>query len=457
MTVTATYVNASAKVTVAITSAPTNAETVLIERSTDGVTWTTVRGASVLTLTSGAVSIDDYEFSDAVANTYRATYTDTTTPSIIAAGTVTTTTSAGSTASVTPPLPTGLATGDIVFALCDCTNIAGTVTTTTTGWTVVSSSTKLVMATATWAAGLAAPVFAGTGLASGNILVARTYAVNRVSPTLATSVGQSNAASTSIAYPAVAAAGSGFGLTAAFMRGTNTATTPAAAFNSTAASWSLLVFPLSVSVAAGVVTVTGGSSATSEALGVFFAAQAFVSQETGNVTPAMTTAWIKNPVRPYLNRAVMPIDVGSMMRPARSATFDVIARELPVGVTDVFGGRKSTLTLRTADVQTMTDLENCVLTGETQFVQAPKGARTPTGYFVLGDLGRSYPASTSPVRYLGFALTEVAAPSPILAAALSSYQTVLSTYATYQALATAKATYADVLLLVGSPSDIITG
>jgi hypothetical protein len=150
------------------------------------------------------------------------------------------------------------------------------------------------------------------------------------------------------------------------------------------------------------------------------------------------------------------IGIDTITNPSRTATFAVINRKLVEAVTDVFGGRQTSLTFRTVDETTLSDLRNCLMTGQIQFVHAPKGARTPTGYFVLGDLAESFVASTSTARYLVFGIIEVATPSPTLAAVLSTYQTVLSTYATYQALATAKASYAAVLQLVGSPTDVIT-
>lgn len=457
MSVTATYTDASAKITVAIASAPANAETALIERSADQITWTSVRGAQSLTLTGSAISIDDYEFSDGVANYYRATYFDNSVPGVIATGAVTTTTSAGATASVTPPLPSGLSVGDVVVALADCTNIAGTLTTATTGWTVVAATTKLVMAIATWTGTLAAPVFTGTGLASGNVLVARTYGVNNITAALTTNVSQSNAANVNIAYPTIAQSGSGFGFLAAFSRSTNTSVSPVATFDSTATGWSLLVYGLSTTPASGTLVVTGGSSATSEVVGAYFGAQAFVSQETGSTTPNLSTVWIKNPLRPYLNRAANVIDVQDTVRNARTGTFDVIARTLPVAVTDLVSGRNTQLTARYATRALMDDAESCVLTGETQFVHAPKGAVTPTLYCIFTTVTRQRPASTGTARYLVLPLVEVAMPDPSLAATLSSWQTVVSTYSTWQAVVNAQASWTTLLQLVGSPTDIITG
>ncbi len=70
MTVTPTYSGDLARVRIAATDAFT-ASYIVIQRSTNGVQWTTVRGAGALPA-SGGVSIDDYEFAPGVLNTYRA-------------------------------------------------------------------------------------------------------------------------------------------------------------------------------------------------------------------------------------------------------------------------------------------------------------------------------------------------------------------------------------------------
>lgn len=52
------------------------ATTALVERSTNQITWATVRGGLALTVTTGAAQLDDYEFTPGVVNYYRFSYTD---------------------------------------------------------------------------------------------------------------------------------------------------------------------------------------------------------------------------------------------------------------------------------------------------------------------------------------------------------------------------------------------
>lgn len=462
MTVTATYVGASAKITVAITSAPANAANVLIERSPDQVAWTAVRGTYPwAALSGGTFSVDDYEFTDGVVNYYRATYYDTITPTYIgAAAAATVTTSAGASASVTPTLPSGLVLGDIVFIALANTKATAVLPAAPAGWTQLGTTTDgLGLYVADWTASLTAPALTVTGLAGGDKVIGKAVGLRNASPLLANIQGQVNTASANIAFPAfIQAAGAVGGPLVMFVRSINTSVSSPVNTNDTATGWSLLTWEIvPASYGAGSVTVTGGVSATGSVLQAAMFARPFVTQETGNVTPALTTAWIKNPTRPYLNRSVTVTGLADVVHKARSGTFDIIGRTMPIAVTDLYSGRNSTVTVRVPDRITADDIESCLLSGETQFFHAPKGAVAPTGYFVLGDITRQRPADTGTARLLLLPVTEVAAPSPALAAVLSSWQTVISTYATWQALINAKATWNDVLQLVGSATDVITG
>ncbi|HYC32094.1 MAG TPA: hypothetical protein VEB59_07360 [Gemmatimonadales bacterium] len=77
MTVTLTYDTTLSRVRVAAASLDAAAETATVERSTDLVRWTTVRGAVEVAVTGGSMAtVDDYEFAADVANHYRITAYD---------------------------------------------------------------------------------------------------------------------------------------------------------------------------------------------------------------------------------------------------------------------------------------------------------------------------------------------------------------------------------------------
>lgn len=74
-TASATYDDTLARVQILASGMSGQADVARVERSTDAVNWTTVRGASAVTLSGGAilVPVDDYEFTDAAATIYRVT------------------------------------------------------------------------------------------------------------------------------------------------------------------------------------------------------------------------------------------------------------------------------------------------------------------------------------------------------------------------------------------------
>lgn len=461
MSISAVYTDANAKVTVSISGAPSNAQTALIERSTDQITWSTVRGATALTLSGSAAAIDDYEFSDGVANYYRATYADSTAPGVHGTpSAATVTTSAGASASVTPTMPTGISRGDVVFVAVANTKATATPPSAPTGWNFLAlDSDGMALYTADWTSSLTIPAFTVTGLASGDKVVGNAFAYRNVDPSLGGNVqAQANASATNIAFPAFGAAvgSTNAGPMVVFQRSTHTSVSPAATYDDHATGYALMVYTNAASTLGGSITVTGGSAATSDVIQSSMGPRAFVSQETGSVTPALSTVWVINPVRPYLNRTATVIGVDTIARTPRTATFDVIARSLPVAVTDLMSGRTTTLTIRCTTPALTDDFVSCLTTGETQFIHAPKGARTPSLYCVFGEIDVSFIANTNPARLVTLPVTEVVAPSPVIAATLSSWQTVVSTYATWQDLINAKATWADVLLIVGSPTDLVT-
>jgi hypothetical protein len=463
VSITATYVAASAKVTVAVTSAPANASTVLLERSTDQVLWAAVRGTTPsVVLASGAYSVDDYEFSDAVPNYYRATYFDTTTAALVgtpAAATVTT--SAGSSASSTPTMPTGLALGDTVLVALACTNQAGTVPAAPTGWTALAAATPncLALYAADWTAALTMPAFTVIGIASGDKVITKAFSYRNVAPTAANVQVAVNAAAANIAFPAFTSLGGlNSGPLVLYQGSTHTSVSPVANYDDHATGYALMVYAIApATYPAGSVAVTGGSSAVSAVIQANLMARTFVSQETSaTVTPALTQVWVKNPIRPYLNRVVTVVRADDVVHKTRTGTFTVLGRTMPIAVSDLAAGRTTALTLRTTDRSTADDLESCLTTGDTQYLHSPKGSVSPTGYFTIGDLTKQRPSDTHPIRYFVLPLTEVAQPSLTLAAVQSTWQTVINSYATWQALITAKATWSAVLQLVGTPIDVIT-
>lgn len=174
------------------------------------------------------------------------------------------------------------------------------------------------------------------------------------------------------------------------------------------------------------------------------------------VTPVQTQVWLKNPVRPFLNRVVSIVDFGDITRNSRSGVFDVIGRTNQVAVTDLMSGRSTTVTIRTTTAGEANAVDEMLAVGEVLFLQPVYQSALPTMYAVPGSIDRSRVAQSSAVRRFALPLTEVAIPDLTLAAVQSTWQTVINTYATWADLIAAKATWYDVLQIVGTAADVVT-
>lgn len=456
MSLTATFDDTAGKVTLVTASAPSTADVVHLERSTDQVTWTDVRGGQAVALSGGGATFTDYEYAAGVQNFYRASYVDTSVPAFTS-GTALAATAAG--ASVTRAYASGVAgVGKVNFVVANCSKSTATVTlTTAAGWTVLDTIGTSTVIAYTTAATPGTPTFTATGTASGDVLVCFGFAWSNVAAPPKVTNKQRNVAATTINFPTITApAPAGFGFLAVVQNAVATSLSPVPTQFGTATGYVYGVYPLGATLAASTVPVAGGSSAISSVFEAFMAQAPFVSRDTGTVTPAQTSVWLKSPTRPFLNRRVTVIDFDDLTRASRSGVFDVIGRTLQVAVTDLMSGRSTSIVLRTTTSEEADDLDLMIAVGEVLFLQAVGGSALPTLYAVPGGVTRTRVAQTSAVRRFTLPLTEVAVPDLTLAAVQSTWQTVINTYASWADLIAAKATWSDVLQIVGTAADVIT-
>lgn len=463
MSLTATYTDVNGKVSLSVSGAPSYATTALIERTSDGVTWSTVRGAQALPLVSGVCALDDYEYTDGTVNTYRASYVDPTPIAWLGSGAA----SSGNNVPLTPALPGSLLPGDLMLCLASIRNSGTGTPNTPAGWTKLVDLSNAVLFGRLFVTGDTAPTVTFTGGAAGADTIAQIAAFRNAALTPLTSAVQLNGSAQNIATPGLTISASNTMLlelgwkqavstAATFSTWTTVGYASSAAGSGSTQSMAAINNVSPGTLLAGTITVTGGTAQISRGAAVVLGIAPFVVQDTATVTPAQTSVWLKNPLKPYLNRAVKVQGVDDVSRAARTGTFDILSRTLPVAVTDLQGPRATTLYVR-SDSSVVKDLHGCLATGDVIFIHPPAASKVvPTMYAVLGDTSTNRPAETRPTRVLTLPVTEVAQPSVVLAAVLSTWQTVVSTYATWAALTAAKATWADVLLLVGSPTDVIT-
>ncbi|HKS46356.1 MAG TPA: hypothetical protein VJT49_14845 [Amycolatopsis sp.] len=459
---TATYASDLSRVRLSFTSAPGAADYALIERSTDQITWTTVRGGSTVTITSGAGSLDDYEFTPGSVTYYRASYVDTADPAGIAVGTAV----YGNNASVTPGLPAGALDGDLVLLLASIRNSGTGTVNTPAGWTQMFASGNMTLLGKRYVSGDTAPTITfANGVANADTMAQSALWRNtELVPVSSNSV--LNASAQNVAWPGLTLPASTRTVLQLMWKQddlTSVATPSGAAPIGTLSSttgddasmyWSAIFTALNAPpVASGTFTVTGGAAAISRGALVALRAADYVTRDTASITPALTQVWIKNLARPYMNTSLSnPVGLISIERKARAGIFDVVGRQLPVAVTDLRAGKTYTIGAQVTDATERTRLDLILSAGNTVLLQFPPSVRLSPMYAVIGDSTYDDESSTYTLP-----LTEVAAPASTVVGATVLWQDIVSTYATWADLIAAKSTWADVLDIIGSPTNIITG
>lgn len=403
----------------------------LIERSTDQVRWSTVRGGAAATVTDGAllVPVDDYEFSADVENFYRVRR-------LLADGT-----EIGAAANANPLFESGV------------TNWLGS-----NGATVASS---------------------GTQHHEGSLALRLTPNGSTANPNaqaeeIACTPGTQFGASAWLWTTAAATWGVGVAWEnsshSVILVQTNSMVLGAQTWTNL---WGVFTAPAGAAYARLIVSATGTLGATN----LLYVDEAYLCPvgmavaSSNSATPELDTVWLKSLAHPYLNRPITVTDYSDVVRPARSSSFGVIGRTMPVAVSDVRGGRQWAMEVRvqasaggfgtfstesTGDDLTAETLDAILAAGDVMFIHCPADCTVPGGYVLIGDVtvARRIPRATK--RYFTLPCTEVAAPGPDVVGATSTWQTVLDTYATWADLIAANATWGDLLELIGDPTEVIT-
>lgn len=461
MTLNATYNDDLARVQLAVTGAGGASDYALFERSTDQITWTQVRGGQTVSLVAGACSLDDYEFTAGVTNYYRASYVDTgLLPSFVAAGTAAT----GNNTSVVPAAPAGLATGDLKLILASIRNSGAGTVVTPAGWTKVAESGNLALLARVHQPGDTPPTvtFAGGVVNADTLAQMACFRNSQSSPTDVH--GLLNGSSQNVAMASITQIGRGMILYLGWKQDDMTSsTTPTFAtkigdVSSTAGDdasmfWDFFSEPdgnAGLPFGGDTVTITGGVAAISRSIVVQFPAVTYASQDTTNVAPAMTDVWLKNVLRPNLNRKVEPVNRIQVSRKSRSGVFDIVGRTMPIAVTDVRGGREFDLTLFVEDYTERDELDNTLATGDVMFLHIPPGNPTDSAYVLVGNTSWS-----DATGIYGLPLTEVAAPDGTLVGDTILWLDVIAEYATWSAVIGDEPTWSDLLSQIAPGDSVI--
>lgn len=445
------------------------ADVALVERSTDQVRWTTVRGGSAWPVTAGAFSLtlDDYEFSDALTY-YRVSGVETGAVTFVATGAA----ASAVNASVTPAQPAGIVEGDLLLTLASIRNSGTGTVDTPAGWSVVRSFGNVALLGRRYVSGDAAPIVTFTGGAANADTLARMAAFRRAELVPVTGVDLLNGSAQDAPYPALTVPQDDLTLIDVSWKqddySANTARdgtfTSIGGVTSTTGddagmSWWYAIQTTATDLPSGTHTVTGGGAAISRSMTIALEHAPYLQQQTASITPAQEGVWLKSIARPFLNKAVDTVQPArtSISRPARVGVFDIVGRSLPVAVSDIRSSRRWVMQVRTETEADAVNVGYLLASGDVLLIQVPAAcsALIPAGYVAVGDVDESAHALRPLERTFTLPVTEVSPPGPGVVGAASTWASVLALYGSWEALLVDHVDWASVLTLVGSPSEVI--
>lgn len=148
-------------------------------------------------------------------------------------------------------------------------------------------------------------------------------------------------------------------------------------------------------------------------------------------TPPRPRAWLKFMAAPLLNRKITVTGWDPIERPSRNTLYDVQDAPEPLVVTSGHSSRRTTLTLRTWTRDETRALDEAMKQGIPAFLHLPDDSTLPSMYCVFGSYSYAPPSRRSQGAVWTIPIIEVAAPPASIFGASSSWQTILTGYATW--------------------------
>lgn len=389
---------------ITVTAAP-----VAVERSTDRVRWTPVRGGADMTVVNGSVELDDYEFTPDVTNYYRASAHN------------------------------GYAGGTPL-------NANPSFEVDASGWAGTGAS--VARSTAQAHDGVASLLITPNGVSASGGANATTRVAVAAGRTYLASVWAYSPAGWSDLRPAV-------DWYTALSGGSFISTSLGSAFAASAGVWTLLAGVYTAPAGAVGAVMRARHAGTPTAGDVWYADEIQLQDLAVPITPTLDGVWLKSIARPFLNRKVSVSRVGDVKRASRAGVFDIIGRSHPLAVNDVRGSRRWDMIVRAETLDEAELLDLIVASGDTLLIHTPAGSTVPGGYVTVGETTEKRFGPVNPLRHLALPCQEVAAPGPDVIGSTSTCTTVLNTYATCDDVLAAHATIADLLELIGDPEEVL--
>lgn len=461
LTLGSTYNDDIGRVQITISGANTDADYAKVEHSLDQITWNVIRGGDTVPLTAGVGHVDHYDgFVFDAPNYYRVSSFDGATVQPLGAGAYTT----ANNATIAPPLPAGLVTGQMMIAFVTHRNTAATCN-TPAGWTpVAGGATHMKAFWKVFAPGDAAPSCTFSGGAAGDSCSGIVLGFSNAQAPVQAAF-QTNGSAQDVAYPGAAvpnpnpawllhewkqSTGTGASLPPGFGD-------PKGGFNTAGANAESQVV-WRTAAEADIRTITaasnawqGGVAAISKARLLYLIARGALDSGTTNLTPALPTPnvapyWLKNPNRPGQNLRMEITDFSEMKRDGRNGIFQILGRSYPVVVSDVMGSRSFSFSIDAGTRSVARDLEGRFAIGNPMYLQGPTpNDDIPTLYFVANSVTVHQDSKASASWTVTVDCTECAMPNPSVYGDTYIWADVIATYATWADEIAANATWATLI------------
>jgi len=450
MTLSATYNDDFGRVQVVISGAATDSDYAKVEHSLDQITWKTVRGGDVVALSAGAGKIDHYDgYVFGVTNYYRVTAIDSALVQPVGTGTFTT----GNNSTLAPPLPGGVAAGNVMVLDVSHRNTAATVT-TPAGWTrIAGGGGNFEHFYRVYQAGDAAPSVAFSGGSAGDSCSAQVRAWSNAGTPLHAAL-QSNVSDQNVAYPGASSTTSNtVWLIDAWKQASGTtgsvappsftdqqgASNTAGANGETHISWRTAAETNLNSFSAGTSAWTGGSAAISKVRVLRIPVRSFTDQGTTSLTPVLPNKnikpyWLMNPGRPGQNVRVEITGFSGVDQDGKTGIFEVLGRSFPVVVTDIMESGSFSIDIDAGNKTTAKDIIGRLALGETMYLLvADSTDDIDTVYFSTLSVSRK-PDTIRGSWTVTVKAREVGQPAPAVYGATYTWADVAANYASWTAV-----------------------
>jgi hypothetical protein len=177
--------------------------------------------------------------------------------------------------------------------------------------------------------------------------------------------------------------------------------------------------------------------------------------QTQTITPGLAGFWLTSTMRSFLNIAPRVVGFDEPSRETRGGSGYVAARTLPVAQAELAGARTWTLTLHVSTVTAARQLEYIIASGDVFYLQTPADCPIPYGYYRIAKMGSERVIPRGSARLFDLPLEECAAPGPDVATASSTWDSVIALWGNWPAVVAAQASWEDLLEIIGDPSEVI--